>query len=149
MVSRAKAATGGSLSIGQLAKVSGVGVDAIRFYERRGLLPTPVRKASGYRVYGRDAAARLGFIRRAQTFGFSLDEIAVLLRSREEVGGVAAAKSLAQVKLATLELQAVELLKLKDDLAQLVNHCPGSGEASYCPILGAFEPAPRRQRSVS
>ncbi len=136
MVSRAKAATGGSLSIGQLAKVSGVGVDAIRFYERRGLLPTPVRKASGYRVYGRDAAARLGFIRRAQTFGFSLDEIAVLLRSREEVGGAAAAKSLAQVK-------------LKDDLAQLVNHCPGSGEASDCPILRAFEPAPRRQRSVS
>lgn len=148
MVSHANTRSRVSLSIGELAKASGVGVDAIRFYERKRLLPTPVRTASGYRVYGRKDADRLGFIRRAQAFGFSLEEIAVLLRSREEVGGVAAAKSLAQVKLAALELQAAELLKLKGDLALLVNQCPGSGEATDCPILSTFESAPERHEEV-
>lgn len=138
-----------TFSIGQLAKASGVGIDAIRFYERKGLLPAAVRTASGYRMYVRQDAYRLGFIRRAQAFGFSLEEIAVLLRSRAEVGGVATAKELAQAKLAALEVQAAELLKLKEDLALLVNHCPGTGEAGDCPILGAFEPAPAQHREAS
>ena len=104
------------------------------------MLPATTRTASGYRVFGRRDAERLGFIRRAQTFGFTLEEIAVLLRSREADGGVAAAKALAQEKLAALEVRAAELLKLKSQLASLVNHCPGAGDAADCPILGAFEP---------
>lgn len=137
------------LSIGQLAKASGVGIDAIRFYERKGLLPVAARSASGYRLYVRQDADRLAFIRRAQAFGFSLDEIAVLLRSRAEVDGVATAKALAQLKLAALEVQAEELLRLKEDLARLVNHCPGTGDAAACPILGAFGSAPAHYREAS
>jgi len=129
------------LSIGQLSRLASVSVDAIRFYERKGLLPTAARRASGYRVYGSQDVGRLGFIRRAQAFSFSLEEIAVLLRSREEAGGVAAARVLADAKLAVLQVQAAELLKLKSDLALLVNQCPGGGAAADCPILGAFEPA--------
>lgn len=149
MNSHASITTGAPLSIGQLSKASGVGVDAIRFYERKGLLPAAARRASGYRVYWRRDADRLGFIRRAQAFGFSLEEIAVLLRSREEAGGVAAAKALAQVKLAALEVRAAELLKLKAELALLVNHCPGAGEAADCPILSAFESVPARYPEAS
>lgn len=142
-------AMGAPFSIGQLSRASGVGIDAIRFYERKGLLPAAARRASGYRVYERRDVDRLGFIRRAQGFGFSLEEIAVLMRSREQAGGVAAAKALAQVKLAALEEQAAELLKLKAELAQLVKQCSGAGEAVDCPILGAFEPAPTHQLEAS
>jgi DNA-binding transcriptional MerR regulator len=149
MNSHATTTNGALLSIGQLSKASGVGVDAIRFYERKGLLPAAARRASGYRVYGRRDADRLGFIRRAQGFAFSLEEIAVLLRSRKEAGGVAATKMLAKVKLAALEVRAAELLKLKAELALLVSHCPGAGETADCPILGAFESAPARHTEVS
>jgi MerR family copper efflux transcriptional regulator len=144
MPHQASTKAGAPLSIGALSRLSGVGVDAIRFYERKGLLPPAARRASGYRVYVQRDAERLGFIRRAQTFGFSLEEIAVLLRSRDGTSGVAAAKALAQEKLAALEVRAAELLKLKADLALLVDHCPGSGDAADCPILGAFESAPVR-----
>lgn len=137
------------MSIGQLSKASGVGIDAIRFYERKGLLPAAARSASGYRKFGRTDQDRLGFIRRAQAFGFSLEEIAVLLRSRKQQGGVAAAKTLAREKLAALEERAAELLRLKAELTRLVDRCPGAGNVADCPILGAFEPLPVRHREAS
>lgn len=71
------------MTIGQLAKQVGVNVQTVRFYERRGLLPEPTRKESGYRIYGSDDLHRLRFIRHAKTLGFSLDEIATILRMRE------------------------------------------------------------------
>jgi MerR family copper efflux transcriptional regulator len=70
------------LTISQLAKQAGVNVETVRYYERRGLLPQPPRRASGYRQYSQDDVAYLQFIRRAQTLGFSLKEIAELLALR-------------------------------------------------------------------
>jgi len=144
MSARVARTSGTALSIGQLARTASIGVNAIRFYERSGLLPTPRRRPSGYRVYGSQDVDRLGFIRRAQSFGFTLEEIALLLRSRNERGGVAATKALAEQKLAALEAKATDLLRLKSDLKALVSHCPGNGEAVDCPILDAFTTLPKR-----
>jgi DNA-binding transcriptional MerR regulator len=72
------------MRIGLLAKQVGVNVQTVRFYERRGLLREPTRKESGYRIYGPDDLHRLRFIRHAKTLGFSLNEIATILRMREK-----------------------------------------------------------------
>lgn len=71
------------MQIGELAKRSGASVTTIRFYERKGLLPEPQRKDSGYRAYHPEALHRLQFIRQAKTLGFSLDEVREILRMRE------------------------------------------------------------------
>ena len=71
------------MRIGLLANQAGVNVQTVRFYERRGLLPAPARRESGYRVYGPNDVHRLRFIRHAKTLGFSLSEIATILRMRE------------------------------------------------------------------
>ncbi|MFQ5798975.1 MAG: MerR family transcriptional regulator, partial [Bacteroidota bacterium] len=68
-----------SLTIGQLAKATHVGVETVRYYERRGLLPKPPRRESGYRQFPVDAIRRIRFIKRAQNLGFSLREISRLL----------------------------------------------------------------------
>ena len=70
------------MTIGQLAQAAGVHVETIRYYERRGLLPEPPRRASGYRVYAQDSTARLCFIKNLQTLGFSLKEIQELIDLR-------------------------------------------------------------------
>ncbi len=70
---------GDTLSIGQLAERAGVGLDTLRYYERRGLLPKPPRTASGYRSFSPDTVHRVQFIRRAQALGFTLKEVEELL----------------------------------------------------------------------
>src|SRR5262245_14308151 len=70
------------MTIGQVARQGGVGVETVRFYERRGLLQEPSRKESGYRHYGDETVSRLRFIRRAKELGFSLKEIGELLTLR-------------------------------------------------------------------
>jgi MerR family mercuric resistance operon transcriptional regulator len=70
------------LKTGELAKRAGVNVETLRFYERKGLLPEPQRRASGYRDYPEESVTRIRFIKRAQGLGFSLDEIHELLALR-------------------------------------------------------------------
>lgn len=125
-------------SIGSLAKAAGVGVDAIRFYERVGLMPAPARSASGYRLYGAGARQRLEFIRRAQALGFSLEEIASLLKLSQPGGSVARARSLAARKLEVVEGKIAELERLRQALRSLVDQCSGAGDPAHCPILGAL-----------
>jgi DNA-binding transcriptional MerR regulator len=74
------------MTIGKLAKLAGVTPDTIRYYERRGLLPKPVRTPAGYRQYTPAALRRLTTVRNAQRFGFSLGEIAAFLRVRDRGG---------------------------------------------------------------
>jgi MerR family copper efflux transcriptional regulator len=102
------------LTISQLAKRARVNVETIRYYERRGLLPAPSRRASGYRQYSQDNVAYLRFIRRAKTLGFSLKEIAELLASRvdpkttyEDIRGQAQHK-LAEVKARIHNLERIQ-----------------------------------------
>ena len=123
-----------SIGIGSLAKRAGVGIDTVRYYERAGLLTPKVRLASGYRRYGDLELARLRFIRRAQTLGFTLKEVRELLTlsARRDVARV---KRSAQAKLADVEKRIAALQKVRDGLASLVAACPGHGRAADCPIL--------------
>ena len=128
------------MSIGALAKSASVGVDTVRFYEKHGLLPPPTRKASGYRQYNQEDARRLLFIRRAKDLGFSLNDIGELLKLRGRSGrGVERVRNVAQRKLQVVEAKLAELERLRDVLRELIDACPGAGEADRCPILRAFE----------
>jgi MerR family copper efflux transcriptional regulator len=127
------------MTIGAVAKRVGVAIDTIRFYEREGLLPEPERRASGYRSYGEGALAQLRFIRRAKGLGFTLVEIRELLTlSADRKRGVKAVKRRAGERLAALDVRIVELQRVRDGLAQLVEACPGHGAPEQCPILRAL-----------
>ena len=132
-----------SIGIGALAKRAGVQIDTVRYYERSGLLTPKSRLASGYRRYGEVELARLRFIRRAQTLGFSLKEVHQLLAlsSRRDVARV---KRAAQQKLADVEKRIAELERVRGGLTSLIAACPGHGRAADCPILNALgrEPSP-------
>jgi MerR family copper efflux transcriptional regulator len=125
------------LSIGKLAKLAGVNIDTVRYYERNGLLAPSTRLASGYRRYGDLELARLRFIRRAQKLGFSLKEINSLL-SLSARRNVAQVKRSAQAKLADVDARIADLQRVREGLAILVEACPGHGQASDCPILRAL-----------
>lgn len=128
-----------SMSIGKLSKATGATIDTIRFYEKSGLLPKPVRTPSGYRRYSSEDEVRLGFVARARRLGFSLDEIGEMLRLRaSRTGGVARVRTLAQKKLALVESKIAELEQLRVALKNLVGACPGAGAPEACPILNAF-----------
>ena len=126
-----------ALGIGQLAKRGGVRVDTVRYYERNGLLAARSRLASGYRRYGEIELARLRFIRRAQTLGFTLKEIKQLLALSAQ-RDVARVKRSAQTKLKDVQARIAALERVRDGLATLVEACPGHGRAADCPILRAL-----------
>jgi MerR family copper efflux transcriptional regulator len=82
-IERTSSEGGASLKIGEVARISGIGIEALRFYERSGLLGRPARTASGYRIYDREVINRLAFIKRAQTLGFTLDEIKHVIAEKQ------------------------------------------------------------------
>jgi MerR family copper efflux transcriptional regulator len=125
------------LSIGKLAKLGGVRIDTVRYYERNGLLAPSARLASGYRRYGELELARLRFIRKAQMLGFSLKEIETLLNLSAR-RNVAQVKRAAQTKLEDVEARIADLQRVRDGLTLLIDACPGHGRASECPILRAL-----------
>jgi MerR family transcriptional regulator, copper efflux regulator len=128
------------LTIGQLAHRAGVGVETVRFYERRGLLSEPERKQSGYRQYPEDVVARLRFIRRAKELGFTLKEIAELLALRRDPDTTCAdVKQQALAKLDDIEAKIRDLQKIKQALIEVTSPCRGRGPTSACPILEALD----------
>jgi MerR family copper efflux transcriptional regulator len=127
-----------TLTTGRLARQAGVGIDTVRFYERRGLLPAPARTPAGYRVYGASAVERIRFIRRAKSLGFSLDEIATLLDLQDNGGRKSAVKALAQRKIAEIESRIGDLSRMRDVLRTLEADCTGHGKIAGCPIIDAL-----------
>ncbi|KRG68471.1 MerR family transcriptional regulator [Pseudoxanthomonas dokdonensis] len=124
------------LSIARFAEAGGVGVETVRFYQRKGLLPVPAR-AGGIRRYGESDVRQLRFIRMAQRAGFSLGEIGELIaldsgQDRRRV------RELAQARLLKLEQQIAELQQARDSLRQLAGQC-ADGAPGPCPILAAFD----------
>lgn len=127
------------MTIGAVARRVGVAIDTIRYYEREGLLPEPLRRASGYRSYDEGAVRQLRFIRRAKELGFTLEEIRDLLAlSADRHRGVKAVKQRAQERLAAIDERIAELTRVRNGLEQLVDACPGHGSPDQCPILKAL-----------
>ena len=126
-----------SLTVGELAKVAGVHVETVRYYQRRGLLATPERHYGTIRRYTDIDRDRLRFIRRAQRLGFTLEEIAQLLaldaiRDRDQ------ARALAAAKVADLDTRIADLRTMRRVLVERIEHCAHGQPAEPCPILDAF-----------
>ena len=128
------------MTIGKLAKLCGVGVETIRFYERQGLLRQPERKPSGYRIYPEETVRQIHFIRQAKELGFSLKEIGELLdlrldgeRACDEV------RSLAEAKIADVEEKIRVLEKMRHTLGEVVVACKSNKKTEPCPMLRDIE----------
>ncbi|MDQ0586631.1 MerR family transcriptional regulator [Variovorax paradoxus] len=128
----------GSLSIGAFAKATGVGVETIRFYQRKGLLPEPERIQGRIRRYDNSDIGRLRFIKSAQRLGFSLDEVAGLLRLDQE-SDCARARELAQQKLGDVRAELAQLHKLETILQKLVQDCDASLDKRSCALIAALQ----------
>ncbi len=124
------------LKIGQVAKQAGLTVEAIRYYEQRGLIPEPHRLDSGYRVYPESILTRLHFINRCKDLGFSLQEISELLSIQiNPENSSALVKEQVENKIVLVKEKISELQKLQDSLEQLSGLCCGDGSVSDCPII--------------
>lgn len=125
-----------------MAKEAGLGVHAVRFYERESLVPAPPRQPSGYRDYSPEVIPRLRFIRRAKDLGFSLDEIRELL-VLETDGKASAAdvKKIAQGALSDVDARIAALRRMRHELKKKVDSCTGKGSVKDCSILRALNAA--------
>ena len=126
----------GGLTIAKLAAAGGVGVETIRFYQRKRLLSQPSRD-TGIRRYGNDDLQRLRFIRHAQSAGFTLEQIRELVEL-DATEDRARARDLARARIAALDEKISELKRARDALKRLATECE-HGEHGPCPILEAFE----------
>lgn len=125
------------LRISELAKAGGVGVETVRFYQRKGLLSPPVGSATAGRHYGSDDVRRLRYVKRAQAAGFSLAEIATLI-DLDRTDDRPRARAMARERLAALDAQIAELEEARASLSKLATAC-AKGGAGPCPILAAFD----------
>ncbi len=125
-----------TLSVGQLAKRANVNIETIRYYERRGLLPAPKRRESGYREYSEDDVNRIKFIKRAQELGFTLKEISELLELRVDATTTCGeVKKQAEAKISNIEEKINALKKMKVALGKLASSCKDDEPRDSCPIL--------------
>jgi Hg(II)-responsive transcriptional regulator len=129
-----------TFTIGQMAKKANVNLETIRYYERRGLIPTPPRNQSGHRIYSIRDLKRLEFIKRTQSLGFSLQEIFDLLLLRVESGNTCGdVKQKVKAKLIDIEEKIETLQRIKEVLLRLETSCSGKGLLRECPILEALD----------
>lgn len=130
------------LTIGQVARKAGVGVETVRFYEREGLLEQPARRESGYRQYPEAVVARLRFIKRAKELGFTLREIVELLALRHDPDAdTVDVKRRAEAKIADIDARIRDLRRTRQALVRLAEACPGHGPLIDCPIIEALDGA--------
>ena len=122
-----------TFTIGKLAKQAGVGVETVRYYQRRGLLAEPPAVA-GYRRYDTLHLERLNFIKRAQGVGFTLEEISELM-TLNDTRDHRLARQLAGEKIRNIETRIEQLNKVADALRQLVHRCECGGQDMPCPII--------------
>ena len=128
------------MTIGEVAKAAGVGVETVRFYERKRLLATPKRPHSGFRQYDGEAAQRIRFIRHAQDLGFSLAEVKQLLELRlDPRRSCADVKGEAEAKIEEINEKLTSLRRMRQALIKITHSCSGEGPTSACPILDAID----------
>lgn len=129
------------VTIGNLAKATGVKLETIRYYERIGLMPTPARASSGFRNYGPEHTTRLTFIRRGREIGFTIADIRALLNLAVP-GEVSCAevRNLAYAHLDAVRAKLADLGRLEVILADTVARCSGA-HAAACPVLDMLNPS--------
>lgn len=129
------------MTIGKLAKAAGVGVETIRFYERRGIIRKPLKRDSGFRSYAPDEATRVLFVKRAQELGFTLREIKELLdiQAKRKITG-SQIKEKAEEKIAEIRKKISDLHHMEASLRRLSDVC-GRGEQAIreCKIFDCFQ----------
>jgi Hg(II)-responsive transcriptional regulator len=123
-------------TIGQLARAASVGVETIRYYQRRDLLPVP-QVASGFRTYPKVLVERIRFIKRAQELGFTLDEIGTLLVLEDSDDRIAIRKVAAD-RLQQVEGKLADLQKMQTMLSGLIHECESTVKSKACPIIFAL-----------
>jgi DNA-binding transcriptional MerR regulator len=118
------------LKIGDVSKRSGIGIEALRFYEKSGLLDKPSRTFSGYRVYGPEVLERLAFIKRAQVLGFSLDEIKrVIEDARAGASPCAEVREIVRRRLGELDERMREMRRYRKELSETLSEWDRKGQA--------------------
>ena len=127
------------MRIGEFAKRSGSKVETIRYYEQQGLLPEPDRTIAGYRVYGPDDVARLGFITRSRALGFSIAEVRELM-SLDENPNLTCSEvdQLAHRHRDQVRAKLAQLRRLDEALGELIAGCRG-GQRADCAILKVLQ----------
>lgn len=128
-------------TIGALAREAEVNVETIRYYQRRGLLPEPVKPLGGIRTYAAEHVQRLRFIKRAQRLGFSLEEVGELL-SLDDGLHCHEVEEIAGQKLATVRERMAQLRAIESSLAGLIRKCRNNKGKVRCPLIAALEIAP-------
>ncbi len=127
-------------TIGKVAQRAGVGVETVRFYERRGLVPQPARPANGFRIYPDDVIDRIRFIRHAKVMGFTLAEIHDLLSLRVAPrSNCTTIRQRVDEKLTQVEAKIAGLKKIKRQLQRLVTSCDTRTPTDDCPVLEALQ----------
>ena len=127
-----------SFSIGAFAEAAGVNVETIRFYQRKGLLAEPDKPSGSIRRYGESDVARVRFVKSAQRLGFSLDEVAGLLRL-DDGTHCGEARQLAEQKLADVRSRLADLRRIESVLTTLVHDCCVSHGNVSCPLISALQ----------
>jgi len=128
-IERTSSEGGTSLKIGEVSKRSGVGIEALRFYERSGLLGRPARTMSGYRLYDAEVLDRLDFIKRAQLLGFSLNEIAAIIAEKGAgQSPCSAVREIVRQRLGELDERMREMRRYRNELAATLSKWDKAGE---------------------
>lgn len=123
-----------SYTIGTLAKSAGINVETIRYYQRRGLVPESPRIYGSIRRYGPEDLDRLRFVKRAQRVGFTLAEVAALLKLRDRVC-CSVTRTLAVAKLEKIDARIDELRQLRGELAEWIADCDANASGVSCPVI--------------
>jgi DNA-binding transcriptional MerR regulator len=118
------------LKIGDVSKESGIGIEALRFYEKSGLLEKPSRTLSGYRVYNAEVLERLAFIKQAQALGFSLDEIKQIIDdARKGLSPCAEVREIVRHRLEELDARMREMRRYRKELSETLEEWDRKGQA--------------------
>ena len=133
--------SGTRLSIGELAKATGVKEVTIRYYEQIGIMPEPLRTEGNYRAYNQEHVRRLHFIRRCRNLGFTLDQVRELLRlSSQKAKACAEVDRITKQHLSEIEEKIADLTRLARELRHISKCCRGDGLIANCRIIEALSP---------
>lgn len=139
-----------TLTIGEIARQAAVGIETVRFYERRGLIEQPPKpNGAGFRIYPPETVKRLRFIQQAQDIGFSLREIHELLALKTDAEvDCSEVKDRAVAKLKEVHDKIDKLRRIGEALESLIAVCPGCGPVTACSILEALDESPVQERAI-